>query len=50
MMATNEVKKQFMDVATEVDYLGPTEFGRQIEKEMAQWARVVKKTNIKIEE
>ena len=50
ILAMNEVKKQFMDAATEVDYQGPAEFGRFIEKDIAQWAQVVKKANIKFEE
>ena len=50
ILAMNEVKKQFMDTGMEVDYLGPAEFGRYMEKEVAQWAYVVKKANIKFEE
>ncbi len=50
ILAQNEVKKRFMDAATEVDYLGPAEFGRFIEKDINQWSQVVKKANIKIDE
>jgi len=34
----------------EVDHLGPTEFTGFLEKETANWTRVVKKANIKLAE
>ena len=45
----DEVKKQFLDNGAEVDNLGTTEFGQFIERELAKWARVIKKANIKLD-
>jgi tripartite-type tricarboxylate transporter receptor subunit TctC len=50
ILALADVKKQFLAAGAEVNYLGPTEFGQYIEKDISQWARVVKKANIKFEE
>jgi len=33
----------------EADYLGPEEFGKFLERETANWTRVVKKADIKLE-
>jgi len=33
-----------------VDYLGPAEFGKFIQSEIANWTRVIKKANIKLEQ
>jgi tripartite-type tricarboxylate transporter receptor subunit TctC len=49
IMAQDEVKKQFIGSGAEVDYFGPTEFGRYIEQDIARWKDVVKKANIKSE-
>ncbi len=49
ILALDEMKKQILKVGAEADFLGPTEFGKFIEKEMATWARVVKEANIKLE-
>ena len=49
ILALDEVKKMFLNDGAEVDYLGPAEFGTFLEREMAQWARVIKKANIKVE-
>ena len=49
ILASDEVKKRFLNDGMEVDYLGPTEFGPFIEEEIAKWASVVKKANIKLE-
>jgi tripartite-type tricarboxylate transporter receptor subunit TctC len=50
ILALDEVKKWFLNQGAEADYLGPTEFGAFLEREMAKWARVIKKANIKLEE
>ncbi len=50
IMTSDEVKKQFLKEGAEEDFLGPTEFGPFIERDIAKWARVVKKANIKLEE
>jgi tripartite-type tricarboxylate transporter receptor subunit TctC len=48
ILAADEVKKWFLNDGSEADYLGPTEFGPFIEKELAKWIRVVKEANIKL--
>ena len=50
ILATDDVKKQLLKDGVEVDHLGPAEFGKFLEKETANWTRVVKKANIKLEE
>ncbi len=49
ILATDEIKKWFPSDGWEADYLGPTEFGPFMEKEIAQWTRVVKQANMKLE-
>ncbi|MBU2053940.1 MAG: tripartite tricarboxylate transporter substrate binding protein [Proteobacteria bacterium] len=49
ILATDDVKKGFLKYGIEVDHLGPAEFGEFIEKETANWTRVVKKANIRLE-
>ncbi len=44
-----DVKKLFLTDGSEADYLGPTEFGKFLQGELANWARVVKEANIKLE-
>ncbi len=50
ILATDEVKQRFLKDGVEVDYLGPAEFEKFLERETANWTRVVKKANIKLEE
>jgi tripartite-type tricarboxylate transporter receptor subunit TctC len=50
IMATDEIKTQFLADGTEVDYQGPTEFDAFIKSEISRWDGVVKKANIKQEE
>jgi tripartite-type tricarboxylate transporter receptor subunit TctC len=50
ILAMDDVKKQILNNGMEVDYLGPTDFGTFIEKEVARWTSVVKKANIRLEE
>jgi tripartite-type tricarboxylate transporter receptor subunit TctC len=50
ILATDEVKKLFLNDGLDVDYLGLEEFRQFVEGEMANWARVVKKANITLEE
>ena len=49
VLASDDVKKRFLKDGIEVDYLGPAELGKFIENETANWTRVVKKANIKLE-
>ena len=49
ILAEDEVKKRYLKDGVEVDYLGSAEFGSFLEKETANWTRVVKKANIKLE-
>ena len=48
ILASDEIKKALLDDGLAADYLGPAEFGAFLEREMAQWASVIKKANIKI--
>jgi tripartite-type tricarboxylate transporter receptor subunit TctC len=50
ILATDEVKKRFLNDGAEADYLGPAEFGRFIDKEITTWTRIIRKANIKLEE
>jgi tripartite-type tricarboxylate transporter receptor subunit TctC len=50
ILASDEVKQRFLKDGVEADYLGPAEFGKFLERETANWTRVVKKANIKLEE
>ena len=49
LLASDEVKKLFLNEGAEVDYLGPAEFGPFIEREITKWGKVVKEANIKVE-
>jgi tripartite-type tricarboxylate transporter receptor subunit TctC len=46
----DELKKQFLNDGIEAGYMGPAEFGAFLEEEQANWARVVKQANIKLEQ
>ena len=48
ILASDEVKKLFLNEGAEVDYLGPAEFGPFIEREIAKWGKVVKEANIQV--
>lgn len=50
IMATDDLKKRFLNDGIEADYLGTAEFGAFLEEETANWTRVVKKANIKLSE
>jgi tripartite-type tricarboxylate transporter receptor subunit TctC len=45
----DELRKQFLNDGIEAGYMGPAEFGAFLEEEQANWARIVKKANIKLE-
>jgi len=45
----DEVKKRFQNDGIEADHMGPAEFGAFLESEQANWSRIVKKANIKLE-
>jgi tripartite-type tricarboxylate transporter receptor subunit TctC len=49
VLAQEEVITLLMKQGSEVDYEGPTEFGKFIEQEINKWVRVVKEANIKLE-
>jgi tripartite-type tricarboxylate transporter receptor subunit TctC len=49
VLALGEIRKKLSNDGAEADYLGPTEFGPFLEKEMTTWARIVKTANIKVE-
>lgn len=49
IVTSDEVKMQFLKDGMEVDHKGPAEFATFIADEMTRWARVVKKSNIKLE-
>jgi tripartite-type tricarboxylate transporter receptor subunit TctC len=50
LLASDETRKSLENHGVEADLLGPAEFGKFIEAEIAKWARVVKEGNIKAEE
>jgi tripartite-type tricarboxylate transporter receptor subunit TctC len=50
LLASEETRKSLENQGVEVDLLGPAEFGKFIEAEIAKWAKVVKEGNIKAEE
>ena len=45
----DELKKQFLNDGIEAGYMGPAEFGTFLEEEQANWTRIVKQANIKLE-
>lgn len=49
ILASDEVKKGFLRLGVEVDYIGPTEFWTYLTGEIAKMARVIKEANIKAE-
>ena len=49
ILTLDEVRKVMLSAGLGADYLGPAEFGKFVKREMAQWAGVIKKANIKIE-
>jgi tripartite-type tricarboxylate transporter receptor subunit TctC len=49
ILMSDEVKKQFLNEGSEVDYLGAKEFSLAREKEINKWIGVVKKANIRLE-
>lgn len=49
VVAMDEVKKRLQSDGIEAEHMGPAEFGAFMEEEQANWARIVKKANIKIE-
>jgi len=49
ILASDELKKQYLNEGAEGDFLGPAEFGQFLETDMAKWFRIVKEANIKVE-
>ncbi len=49
ILDSDQVKKQFLKSGTEVNYLGPAEFSTFMKEDVALWANVIKKANIKVE-
>jgi tripartite-type tricarboxylate transporter receptor subunit TctC len=49
IIAMDEVKKRFLNDGIEAEHMGPAEFGAFLEEEQANWTRIVKKANIKLE-
>ncbi|MEI7670751.1 MAG: tripartite tricarboxylate transporter substrate binding protein [Deltaproteobacteria bacterium] len=50
MLASDEAKKDLENQGADVDLLGPAEFGKFIEAEIAKWGKVVKAGNIRAED
>jgi tripartite-type tricarboxylate transporter receptor subunit TctC len=50
IVATDDLKKVFLNDGIEAEYMGPAEFGTFLEAEQANWTRLIKKANIKLEE
>jgi tripartite-type tricarboxylate transporter receptor subunit TctC len=49
ILTSDEAKDIFLKQGTELDYLGASEFRTFLEQELAKWAQVVKKANIKLQ-
>jgi len=48
VLASDEIKTVFTNIASEVEYLGPKEFGAFFQREIDQWAQVINKANLKL--
>jgi tripartite-type tricarboxylate transporter receptor subunit TctC len=49
IVTMDDVKKRFLSDGIEADHMGPAEFGAFLEEEQANWTRIIKKANIKLE-
>ncbi len=49
ILTLDEMKKVLQEDGLAATYLGPAQFGAMLEREIAQWASVIKRANIKIE-
>lgn len=49
ILASDDVKKRFLDEGVDADYMGPAEFGQYIARETTQWKRVVQDAHIKVD-
>lgn len=47
-LASEEMKRFFLQQGAEADYLGPADFHAFIVREIALWQRVVKEANISL--
>jgi tripartite-type tricarboxylate transporter receptor subunit TctC len=50
LLASEETRKSLENQGVEVDLMGPSEFGKFIEAEIAKWGKVVKEGSIKAED
>ncbi len=50
ILNSDEIKKLFLGEGSEVEYLGPNEFGKFVAAEINRWSQVVKEGNIKVEQ
>jgi len=50
IVTADDLKKQFLNDGIEAGYMGPAEFGAFLEEEQANWTRIVKQANIKLEQ
>ncbi len=49
IIAMDEVRKRFLSDGIEAEHMGPADFAAFLEEEQANWTRIVKKANIKLE-
>ena len=49
-LTADATRKRLLDAGTEMEYLGPAEFGAFYQREMDQWASVIRKANIRLSE
>jgi tripartite-type tricarboxylate transporter receptor subunit TctC len=49
ILSLDDVKTWFVNAGGEVDYLGPAELGRFIQKEIAKFKQIAKEANVKQE-
>jgi tripartite-type tricarboxylate transporter receptor subunit TctC len=50
IVSTDDMKKRLLNDGIEAEYMGPAEFAAFLEAEQANWVKIVKKANIKLED
>ena len=50
MAASDDGRKKLVSAGTEVDFMGLSEFGTFMQRDMDQWAQLIRKANIKLRE
>jgi tripartite-type tricarboxylate transporter receptor subunit TctC len=50
ILALDEVKKVFLNIGAQVDYMASADFGQFLSEDITRWADVIKKANINLKE